>query len=779
MRMVYGNVIFFALGVWLLQRCAALPGILAWLALAAAMVAAVIARQAAPSPARQWAAALLMLVLGFGWAALRAEFRLASELPMVLEGQDLEITGVIDSLPQDGARSTRFSLRVLDGDPRVPSRLKLSWYRSRAADAAAVPALLPGQHWRLTVRLRRPHGRLNPQGGDYAGRLLEEGVRATGYVRAHPPPRLLGHETGGWLLAERARHALRERFESALGERPWGGLLIAMTIGDQRALDSAQWDLLRRTGLVHLAVVSGLHITIVGGLGALLGAAIWRRTRLALRVPALKAGVLCGLALAWAYALISGLGVPVQRSVLMLTTVAICLLLNRLVSRGRILALALLVVVVIDPWSVIAPGFWLSFMAVAILLVVGSGLRSARVSGLRAAITVQLAINLAMIPALLIFFQQFSLVAPLANLLAVPVVSFVVLPLCLGSAVLPVDSLLLLAHAVVEMLSVPLNRLAGLELAVWRQATPPTGLLAVALAGCGWALLPRGTPGRPVGVLALLPLLLYQPPRPQAGDFRLTVLDVGQGLAVHVQTASHDMVFDSGPRWGLGDAGSSVLLPYLRGQGVTRLDALVLSHSDSDHAGGAATLLAALAVDRRVTHSGARASRIDGHGSWTSCSDGGEWRWDGVRFSWLNPPAAPGGRWPARSDNDRSCLLRVSGRGGSALLAADIGAGVEAQLVREAGPALAADLVLAPHHGSRSSSSPAFVAATGASAVVFSVGYRSRFGHPHPSVWARWSAAGARGYRTDSQGAIHADFGREGVTLATQRSRAGRYWHGR
>lgn len=779
---VHANVISFVAGVAMLQSMPDLPPALAWplLAASAAALLAVAGRHSRGARWRAGALAGACLLAGFGWAGLRAELRLAEALPMALEGRDLELTGVIASLPEDGAEAVRFDLRVAESAVHLPGRLRLSWYRPRGEALAALPRLAPGQRWRLTVRLRRPHAHLNPDGPDLEGRMLEAGVRATGYVRGNAANRLLDERADGPGLAiERMRADLRARFDAVLGERPWAGMLIAMTLGDQAAMPAQHWSLFQRTGLVHLAVVSGLHISMMAGLAGLLGSALCRRSRLALLIPAPKFAVIAGLACGWAYALLAGLGIPVLRSVIMLTAVALCLLLDRRVSRSRMLALALLVVTLVDPWCVLAPGFWLSFCAVAILLLVAAGQGGERRPMLLTLLKAQIAINLAMIPALLIFFHQFSLVAPLANLLAVPVVSFVVLPLCLLFVLVPVDLLLLVAHGVVDLMMAPIGALAGARLAVWQQAAPPAGLLAVAAAGCAWGLLPRGTPGRAIALLGLLPLLAFVPARPGEGEFTVTTLDVGQGLAVHVRTAGHDLLFDSGPDWPAGDAGERVVLPYLRAQGVSALDALVVSHDDNDHAGGALSILRALPVRRRMSHAGFRAREASGTESWESCSDAGEWRWDGVRFRWLNPPASGIGDWPRRGDNNLSCVLSVEGRGGRALLTADIEAVVESRLVRAAPAELAADLLLAPHHGSRSSSSMALVDAVRPRAVVFSAGYRSPFGHPHAEVWARWAAAGARGYRTDSQGAVRAQFTAGGLELDTERAARARYWHGR
>ncbi|MCB1893889.1 MAG: DNA internalization-related competence protein ComEC/Rec2 [Zoogloeaceae bacterium] len=775
---MYANVLAVVAACGALQSLPVLPsdGVLAAVtALGGGLLTC--ATRVGRGPMARLMATAAVFALAFAWAGMRAEWRIGDALAADLEGQDLQVSGAIVSLPLRSPGSLAFDFELDDEVAGVPRLLRLRWYAERA-QPRSLPRLVPGERWRLTVRLRRPHGRLNPHGGDSDARMLAEGVRAVGYVRAGADAELLRGHGGGiraWVSARRL--TLRQRFESALAGRTWAGVAVAIALGDQSAIAPGQWQMLRDLGIVHLAVVSGLHVAMAAACGGLAVAGVWRRSRLVLRLPAPTAGMLAGLATAWTYAALSGFGLPVQRSVLMLSIVVACWLLNRRMRPGRVLAAALLAVLAVDPWAVLAPGMWLSFIAVAILLVAGR--RAAESGGWRrmpvALLQTQAAIGVAMIPVLLILFQQFSLVAPVANLLAVPMFSLIVLPLCLAYVVLPLDSLVLLAHAVVEWTMKALAWLSASGFASWQRAAPPTLMAVAAGLACGWAILPRGTPGRIAALLALVPLLTFRPERPAHGEFTVVALDVGQGLAVHVATAGHDLMFDAGPRWRGGDAGRSVILPYLRASGVERLDMLVVSHADSDHAGGARSIGDGLQVARGATIAGVD---IGGEGvEWTICRDGESWVWDGVRFDWLNPLSrlAAG----AADRNDRSCVLRVSAAAGRALVVADIGQSAEAQLVAADAAALRADVVLVPHHGSATSSSAAFVEAVAPAAAIYSVGHRSRFGHPRPEVWARWDAVGARGLRTDSQGAIRARFGGAGLVITSERQQRERYWHGR
>lgn len=780
---MYANVLAFAAGVWALQQTPALPLWQSGALLLAGLVGVAAAGRSSSAGgchARRAAAWALAFAIGFAWAAVRAELRLADQLAAQLEGEDLAISGVVRGLPARDADGQAFEFEPDPPMAGVPSMLGLRWYAPRHDGAAPLPVLEPGQRWQFAVRLKRPHVHLNPHARDSAARLLEHGLRATGYVRARPAPTHLGQRAASaGVFVERLRYSVRARFERVLEGRPWAGMAVALALGDHSLLDAAQWSHFQALGIVHLAVVSGLHVSLVAMLCGLLAGVTWRRAGLCERWPASKFGVLAGLVAAWAYALLAGFGIPVQRAVLMLSVVALGLFIDRRVRALRVLALALLAVLLIDPWAVIAPGFWLSFVAVGLLLLIALGGRGGRGrwATLRVAIRTQWAINLAMVPALLLFFQQFSVLAPLANLIAVPVVGMAVLPLCLLAVPLPADSLLLVANALIEWLMVPLGWLAASGFAAWYQAAPPLVLLLAATPGCLWAVLPRGTPGRWAGVIGLLPLVMYQPPRPPPGAFELTVLDVGQGLAVHVRTARHDLLFDTGPRWPTSDAGQAIVVPYLRAEGVQVLDMLVLSHADTDHAGGAGSVAEALPVRTLVTHTSAEAAELSADARMV-CRAGEAWRWDGVALRWVTPPPVlpPGVEW---SGNNRSCGLMLEGAGGRALLLADSEQAAERVLVGREGRRLEAELLVVPHHGSRSSSSDGLVEAVLPRAVVYSVGYRSRFGHPHPEVWARWAGASAVAYRTDSQGAIRARFDVRGISIAAERELRERYWQGR
>ncbi len=719
---------------------------------------------------------LAFFLLGFAWAGGRAEWRLTDALPGEWEGRDIEVIGVVAALPQVFAQGSRFEFdveQVLTPHAVVPQRVMLSWYRGlRDTDPVPLSEILPGERRQLTVRLKRPHGNANPLAFDYEAWLLERNLRASGYVRAAERPPLAAMVWQADYGVERLRHAVRASMAHLLPvERyPWAGVLIALVIGDQRAIQGDLWNIFNRTGTTHLMSISGLHVTMVAALFGGLVSFAWRRLPwLVLRWPAQRAAVLAGFLAAFAYTLLAGFAVPAQRTLYMLGVAALAMSSGRSPAPSRTLCLALAVVLLIDPWAVLAAGFWLSFGAVGALLYIGSGLVG-KTPGWRGSVAawgaVQWAATLASLPVLLLVFQQFSLVSPLANALAIPVISFIVTPLALLGAVLPWWPIPALAHWAMDMLMVFLNWCAIWP--VWQAAAPPLWSAALGAIGVLCCLLPRGVPGRWLGSLLLLPLLFWPAARPAENEAWITVLDVGQGLSAVVQTHRHTLVYDPGPLYSAeANAGQRVVVPYLRAIGLDRLDEMMITHRDSDHSGGTASLKAALPIARIRSSLGELAG--------LRCLAGQQWNWDGVAFTVLHP-AEEDYRNPAKANN-LSCVLRVEAAGRRMLLTADIEARDEAALLERAG--LKADVLLVPHHGSRTSSTPAFLDAVQAREAVVPVGYRNRFGHPKGDVMERYGQRQIRPWRTDQQGAITVRLASGGVSLSAWREAHQRYWHGR
>ncbi len=772
-------------------------------------------------------AMLAIAALAVALAGLRAGVRLAERLPPALEGRNLVVTGLVASLPQHGPSGLRFQFQVEQADwqepasssdhpppPRLPPLIALGWYNDLEDEVALDDpraGLRAGQRWRLPVRLKLPHGSLNPDGFDVELLWFEQGVGATGYVRVArggPPAERLDDAAG--YPVQRLREAVREAIVRQVADPRAAGVLAALAVGDQAAIEREDWDLFRQTGIAHLVSISGVHVTMFAWAAGALAGRLWRRSpRLMLWLPAPSAGRWLGLVLATAYAVLAGWGVPAQRTVAMLVTVGL------LRSQGQrwpwplVLLAAAVVVTLLDPWALLQPGFWLSFTAVGLLMVsepaggraatpaaataagvgpigpIGSfgRLRQRLIQGLsahlRAHLRAQGVATLGLAPLSLVFFQQLSVVGGLANLVAIPLVTLVITPLALAGVVLP--GVWTLAAAVVQALIVALGWLASWPWAVYTAPAAPAWAVVSGLLGALLAVLPAPWALRWLALPLALPLLWPPVPRPADGGFDLLAADIGQGTAVLVRTRHHLLVYDAGPQYSLdNDAGLRVLLPLLHARGERRIDLLVLSHRDTDHVGGAASLLAgipvqalqsslapdhgliALAAERGVPHQ--------------RCDAGMHWSWDGVRFDWLHP--TPAEHAAARKANDVSCVLRVvDARGRSALLTGDIEAPQEAALLRRealgTGPALTSDLLLVPHHGSRTSSSAQFLDAVKASTAVVQAGYRSRYGHPAPEVMARYADRRIKVVRTDFCGAWLWHDGRADCTRDVRR----RYWH--
>lgn len=766
----------FVAGVWGLQQLSDLPSLYWAVILVPPLLLSLRRRN---SIHYRLNLVLLAFGLGFFWAAANAHIRLADALPHAWEGRDIQLVGVVSSMPQPQERGVRFEFdaeQVLTQGAQVPSHISLMWYADDAQNATAPSHVFhAGERWRLSVRLKRPHGTLNPHGFDFEAWALENNIRATGYIRKDAS----NHKLDTFVvrppyIVEAARENIRHRMQEVLSGKRYGGILQALTIGDEAAIQQADWQIFLQTGTNHLMSISGLHITMLAGLGFTITYALWRRSeRLTLSLPARKAATIAGVIIALCYALIAGFSIPAQRTFFMLTVIALALWAGRNVSIVRVLALALLVVIILDPWAVLSPGFWLSFSAVAIIAYALGG-RIQRPHWLKEVVHVQWAISLGLVPLLLVLFNQVSIISPVANAFAIPMVSLIVVPLTLAGSVLPLDWLLNVAHAVMSACMWLLEWLASSPISTWQQHAPPIWTMLLAIIGIVWVLLPRGFPMRWLGVVALMPLFLVEPARLPAGAMSVVVLDVGQGLAVVVRTATHTLLYDTGPRYSMqSDSGGRIVVPFLRGEGVRRLDGMVVSHDDNDHAGGMSSLLSQIPV--AWLKSSLPQSKINSiEVKHEPCTAGQYWTWDEVRFEMLHPPQDSDGNQVR--DNDRSCVLRISSRHGSLLLPGDIERDAERDLV--GAHELASDVLVVPHHGSKTSSTEEFIGNVQPQIAIFTVGYLNRFGHPKEAVIERYQRAGSQLYRTDQHGALLIDFSKDtGIDIRRWRSEGRRYWH--
>ncbi len=769
--------LFFTLGVWYLQQQPMLPTLPFYWPIAALVLLLPRADGAAQIFARRAVLLACAALLGFCYAAWVAQRHLSDALPDEWQGKNIVVTGIVAEMPRVHERGLRFIFDVEGVQTKgahVPHHIQLATYDKDSKDPLEMSA---GERWQLTVRLKQPHGTSNPYNFDFEAWALERDIRATGYVYARGENQRLSEQTSSpAYLVQRLRETVRTHFHKTLGDAPYAGVLTALAIGDQSGISQAEWQLFTRTGVNHLMSISGLHITMLAGLAFALVYWLWRRSvRLALWFPARKAAALAGLFAALFYTLASGFEVPAQRTLYMVTAFTVMMLLSRNVSPSQLLAAALMVVLLADPWAVLSPGFWLSFGAVALIFYVTAN-RLHRPHWLAEYGKVQWAMTIGLIPPLLALFQQLSLVSPVANAFAIPLVSFVVVPLTLLGTLPPFEWMLYVAHEAMVLCMFLLRQLDNLPYVVWAQHAPLNWAIFAGVGGALWMLAPRGFPMRWLGSILLLPMFLVVPDRPAEGSARVVVFDVGQGLAVAVQTRDHALLYDTGPDFsGDSDSGSRILLPALRGMGVAQLDTLVLTHDDIDHIGGTESILQGLPVTNVVSSLPDTHPRLQLAAHNEACADGQSWEWNGVRFEMLHPERRRTSN-ASEHDNERSCVLRVSTGQHSVLLTADIEQLSEQRLLKLHKGELPATLLVVPHHGSMSSSSQAFVDAVHPRYAIFTSGYRNRFGHPKAEIMERYRAAGSELLRSDEDGAVSIVMDTQRFRLERYRKTHARYW---
>ena len=777
---------------------------------------------------RNLARVLCGALIGWCWASMIANHALSLQLAPALEERELTVIGVVTSLPESADLGQRFQFRiervVTPGVTlaQLPHKVLLGWYDATYPGSPAVrTAVDSGERWQLKLRLRRPHGLANPFGFDYEAWLLEQNIGATGSVRPDKDGQINNVRLTKFVfsannLIEHLRGRLRERIMRALPDQPFAAIIVALVIGDQNAITQNDWTVVARTGVSHLFAISGLHISMVAGMAAAGTLYLWRlavfsRFALPLILPAQKAAALAGVVVALIYVSLAGFGVPAQRTLIMICVVAMSLCLNRQLSVSLVLMAALGLVLLVDPWALLWPGFWLSFSAVGLIFYASQG-RSAspdpgncrslkhqpvhnlvpqfrfrqgwlriRRSAREASIT-QYAITLGLLPLTLLLFNQVSLISPVANALAIPAVSLLITPLALIGSLLPdpVGSGLLIAtHQLLVYLFSFLRWLSEFGWAVWHAPRPDVWMALCAMWGALWCLAPKGWPMRWAGLLAWLPMCLNSSSYPGPAELRVTALDIGQGMALLVETARHRMLYDAGPAYSpSSDAGSRVIYPYLAARGIASLDGFMISHNDTDHSGGAISLMQQLQIGW-VTSSLSLESAVVQVANQTSrhvrCLAGQKWEWDGVQFELLHPVESiyRSEKW---KPNAKSCTLKITDGTHSILLAGDIEAAQEDELVHSIPEKLAATVLLVPHHGSGTSSTLEFLQAVHPRLGVFQFGYHNRYNHPKPTVWQRYADLDITRLRNDSAGAITLNFSDTLKVDSYRRSHA-RYWY--
>ena len=776
------------------------------------LVGVLICQSLTDLPVREWSFLIIFLVplvlrfpeyrfvifvlLGFLYSVLIAHSKLDDRVSAELAGKDLTVVGVITHITHKTGQRTRFWLDVNDlselpevprqnlaltsASVNLPRRIQLSWYHD-------APTISVGQRWQLKVRLKQPRGFSNPGAFDYEAWLYQNSIDATGYVRSgkkySEANQLIAEETGLLVVIHQLREFLSKQINTLLPDAAHASLIKALVVGDRQGMTDQQWSTLTKTGTNHLMAISGLHIGLIAGLAFYLMNLVWRSLpRAPLWVASPRVAAIAAIVSALIYAALAGFSLPTQRAFIMVTVVMSAVWFRRSFASSQVLSSALLAVLIYDPTSVLNGSFWLSFAAVAVILFTSSNRSTAQSSmqkwwwkwG-----RVQWVIAVGLAPILLFWFQQVPLMSPVANFIAVPVVSLITVPMSLLGALLSLiennsaQFFLTLAHYSLELLWPALSSMAGIDSFIYQGSQTPLWTLFPAMIGVLWLLAPAGVPARWLGLMWLTPMLFYPGSGIPQGAYHFTLLDVGHGLAAVVQTQNHVLVYDAGPRYSESfNAGDAAVLPYLKSIGVREIDRLVLSHNDIDHVGGYQSISANMQISQLMVGQGITTGSVNAQ----PCASGQQWQWDGVQFRVLHPPSG----YLSHKDNNNSCVVQISTETDKLLLTGDIEREVETEFVkffRGDDDNLRADVLVVPHHGSLSSSSAAFVRAVAPEYALISSGYNNRFGLPKPQVTRRYQDIGSQIINTASAGAISFLMGKSGMSeLTLHRQQARHYW---
>jgi competence protein ComEC len=714
---------------------------------------------------------LSVLLAGFLWASLFAQYELARQLPADMEGQEILLQGRVVDLPRINNHATQLIIDVTKvlkpaGYNHFSGRIKLNWYKPHSVPSSA-------ETWQFLVKLKRPYGYSNPYSFDYERWLFQQKIHATAYVRKSELNKRVG-AAEFWRI-DAWRQSLSRYLSRVLQDNQHVGIIQALVLGNRNDISQQQWDVFRRTGTSHLVAISGLHIGLVSALVFGFVRAVCLRFSYSRQV-AIQCAVLVSLLCAVMYAALAGFSIPTLRALMMLAVIFGGLYWERHYRVTHIISAALVGVLLLDPIAVLSIGFWLSFAAVAIILYGFMG----RVGGRNFVVKLlytQWLVALGLMPLVLYFFQQVSLVAPLANIVAVPYLSFALVPTLMFGLMAAMVSgdvgavVLNFSADILDLLWRLLTSLSSFHYAQW--GLPQLSLIACVFAMLGvlLLLLPRGLVPKPAALMLFVPMIFSVPPTPlNQGEFKLVLLDVGQGLSVLVETAEHTLLYDTGAHYpDTASVASMVILPYLEAEKTDRLDALVVSHGDNDHAGGVKTITTGLAVNRVYSSVPEELAHIEAK----KCMDDINWQWDGVRFTFLHPDAVD-----LFDGNNGSCVLHISSIAGSALLSGDIEKYAERAIVRDKDSALLSNVLVVPHHGSSTSSSEIFLDAVKPQIALFAVGYKNRFNFPKKAILERYQQRGIKTYSSAEDGALSVFF-LEGVRphVSSYREVSRRYWH--
>ncbi len=713
---------------------------------------------------------LLFASLGYCWSFVFSLYTIYPQLSSQLEGEDVHVKGVVVEMKSENPQFSKFIFNVDQASihplsSQVPKSVMLSWYRPKQI-------LQSHQQCDFVIRLKKFRGYSNPGGTDYEKNMFIAGIGARGYVRSGQCDELN--------ILDIDQPSLRQqwisRFQLIAPQYQYANLMLALTFGERKDIEQTQWQVLRETGTSHLLAISGLHLSAISVVMFFLVTYLMRcNAYMCERIPAQSIAAVFAMLAAIFYAYLAGYSLPTQRALIMVSVGLLAILLRKPVINVPVLSVALLLVLIIDPRSVLSAGFWMSFLAVLFIFVI---LKSTQGKGkLFRIIAVQCYLGFALFPISLLFFSQASIISPIVNLIAIPLVSFILLPLLLVTQVLFLfgiaisDSLFILLDQLFSWLWWGLQYSAEFEYSSLEFSPTVLGVIAYEV-GLFMLVQAKGLPVRHLAWVLLAGLFLIKEPSLTHGQMRLTVLDVGQGLALVIETENHTLIYDAGVRSLSGfNTGDVVVLPYLKSRAISKVDLAIVSHNDNDHSGGMHSLISqGVITDLMVSN---QPELYDFEGT-RLCRAGDEWQWDGIKFNVLHPPK----KWQS-NDNNRSCVLQINHSAGSILFTGDIEKSAEEWLINQYGDNLSSDIIVAPHHGSKSSSSYRFIGLADPQTVVFSAGYRNRYGFPHATIKQRYQEIGAQLMDTGRHGAVTFIFdAHDGLQTQTgYRQDNKRYWH--
>lgn len=759
-------ILAFLLGDFCLQNFSTLPSYQTILFLLLSVPVVLLFRKL------KWLTLLAGFILGFAYTAWYAQNLLQWSLPKEWESKPMLISGYIKSIPvlsEFGAQFEFAPTTIPIGIKSKPSILiRLNWRDPPTG-------IKVGDHWQLQVRLKRIHGIQSPGAFDYEAWAIQNRIRASGYIIASTANRFLDHSYLRYPLNQ-IRQKILFQLQTVLPTSSTSHWLPALIVGERQGLAQNQWQVLRNTGTNHLMAIGGLHIGMLAGFIHLSMNWFWRkRTTFMLRLPTPHACAIASLSIAILYSALAGFSVPTQRACFMLLIYNIAMLRNVVINPWYVWALALISVLVLNPLVILSESFWLSFMTLA-LIIYGMAGRLAPTGWWWKWGRVQWVIGVGLIPITLILFQQATLISFIANSIAIPWLALFILPFCFLSSIFLfiqpqcAKFLLIIADKSLGGLWIILSWLAHVNLATWIQVLPNPFYFITMTIGFILLLIPRGIPGRWLGIIFLLPCFLYPAPRPRLNEAWVTILDVGQGLSTVIQTQKHTLVYDAGPKFNVDlDMGENVVLPFLRTQYVKSVDKLVVSHGDNDHIGGAAAIIHALPITTILTSVPEKFPTQHAQ----LCRAKNTWQWDGVTFTFLYPDVGN-----LNANNDSSCVLKISNGWQSVILPGDIEKYAEKQLLEKNILGLATNYFIAPHHGSKTSGVKKFLQAVHPQWVFYSTGYKNRYHFPHKSVVANYEEINAKQLNTAELGTLQFKLrqGQMGEVPHSYRKESLRYW---